>query len=70
LVVSRPRVDVPVPALALRRAQAAASLGVSLETFDAHVRPHVSVVRVGTVETYPVAGLQRYLEKNAQADRA
>jgi hypothetical protein len=65
LVVSRPRVDVPVPALALRRAQAAAAVGVSLETFDAHVRPHLNVVRVGTVELYPVVELQRFLVERA-----
>lgn len=63
--MSRPRVDVPVPALALRRAQAAAAVGVSLETFDAHVRPHLNVVRVGTVELYPVVELQRFLVERA-----
>jgi hypothetical protein len=68
--MSRPHLDVPVPALALRRAQAAAAVGVSLETFDAHVRPHVSLVRVGTVEVYPVDELRLWLEKNARADRA
>jgi hypothetical protein len=63
--VSRPHVEVAVPALALRRAEAAAALGVSLETFDAGVRPHLAVVKVGGVVTYPVAELQRFLTENA-----
>lgn len=50
-----------MPALALRRAEAAAALGVSLETFDQRIRPHVEAVRVGTVTIYPVAELQRFL---------
>jgi hypothetical protein len=59
--LSRPHIGVAVPALALRRAQAAAALGVSLETFDAHVRPHVDAVHVGRVTVYPVVELRRFL---------
>jgi hypothetical protein len=66
--VSRPRIDVSVPALALRRAEAAAALGVSLETFDAHIRPHIGAVQVGTVVTYPVVELQRFLTENSVAE--
>jgi hypothetical protein len=62
--MSRPRVDVSVPALALRRAEAAAACGVSLETFDLHIRPHVPAKRIGGVAVYPVAGLADFL-KNA-----
>ena len=63
--MSRPHVSVAVPALALRRAEAAAALGVSLETFDAHVRPHGPVNRIGGVQVYPVAGLTAWLETHA-----
>jgi hypothetical protein len=66
--VSRPRVEVAVPALALRRAEAAAALGVSVETFDAHVRPHVAHVQVGNVMVYPRVELERFLAQNARAD--
>jgi len=66
--VSRPRVDVAVPALALRRAEAAAALGVSLETFDAHVRPHLAAVQLGTVTVYPAAELQRFLADTGTVD--
>jgi hypothetical protein len=63
--VSRPRVDVQVPALALRRAEAAAALAVSLETFDAHIRPRVAAVQVGGVIVYPRAELERFLAQHA-----
>jgi hypothetical protein len=66
--VSRPHVEVAVPALALRRAEAAAAIGVSLETFDTHVRPHLAAVQVGGVVVYPVAELERFLAENAQGD--
>jgi hypothetical protein len=68
--VSRPRVDIAVPALALRRAEAAAACGVSLETFDQYIRPHIRAVEVGTVVTYPVAELQRFFAENAHPGRA
>jgi hypothetical protein len=65
--VSRPRVPVATPALALRRAEAAAALGISLEVFDQHVRPHVPAGRLGSVTVYPVAGLTAWLEREASA---
>ncbi len=65
--MSRPHVDIAVPALALRRAEAAAALGVSLEVFDRDVRPHIPAARVGGVVTYPVAGLTAFLEAAASS---
>jgi len=59
--MSRPLIEVPTPALALRRAEAAASLGISVETFDSQVRPFVPVKRLGGVTVYPVAGLAEFL---------
>jgi hypothetical protein len=63
--MSRPRVEVAVPALALRRSAAAAACGVSLETFDEHIRPHLAAVHVGTVTLYPRAELERFLAETA-----
>lgn len=57
----------PVQPLALRRDEAAAALGVSVETFDLHVRPYVPAVRLGALVTYPVAGLAAWLDRNATA---
>lgn len=63
--MGRVHVDVPVPALALRRPEAAAALGVSVETFDQHVRHAVPACRAGSVTVYPVRGLQAWLDANA-----
>ncbi|QEC48963.1 hypothetical protein FSW04_16210 [Baekduia soli] len=65
--MGRRQIDVPVPALALRRAEAAAALGVSVEVFDIHVRPHVPTARVGGVVVYSVTGLANWLDTNASA---
>lgn len=39
----------PVPRYALTRAEAAASLGMSLDSFERHVQPHLKVIRLGRV---------------------
>jgi hypothetical protein len=59
--MGRALIEVPTPALALRRAEAAASLGISVETFDSQVRPFVPAKRLGGVTVYPVAGLADFL---------
>ncbi len=64
--MGRRHVDVPVIALALRRAEAAAALGLSVETFDEHVRPDLPVVRIGGVVAYPVRGLHSWLERHEE----
>lgn len=51
--------------LALQRKEAAAALGVSVDTFDRHVRPELRCVYVGDTRLWPVAELERWL-----ADRA
>jgi hypothetical protein len=62
--MSRPHHDVLIPAIALRRTEAAAAIGVSQETFDEHIRAHLPTMQLGSVVVYPVAGIQRYLEAN------
>ena len=59
--MSRPQLTAEIPALALRRAQAAAACGVSLEVFDREIRPFVAVKRLGSVAVYPTAALERFL---------
>jgi len=59
--MSRPLIEIQTPALALRRAQAAAACGVSTEVFDAQVRPFVAAKRLGGVTVYPTAALERFL---------
>ncbi|MDP9347244.1 MAG: hypothetical protein M3P44_16330 [Actinomycetota bacterium] len=63
--MSRPRIDVAVPPLGLRRAEAAAAIGISIETFDEYVRPHLPVARVGSIRVYPVAALNAWLQAEA-----
>lgn len=62
--MGRRSVEVPVPAIALRRAEAAAALGLSVEGFDEHVRPHVPAIRAGSVVTYTVRGLLEWTARN------
>lgn len=51
--------------LSLRRGEVLSALGISEETFDRHVRPHLPVVRLGTVRLYPINGLDRFLAQQA-----
>jgi hypothetical protein len=55
------------PRVALRKLEAAKALGVSDETFDRYVKPHVRVVRLGSLRLYPVAELVRFAEQQAAA---
>lgn len=55
------------PTLALQRQDAAAALGIGVDTFDRHVKHHLRVVRVGTARLYPVAELERWLDERASS---
>lgn len=59
--MSRQHVTVPVPALALRRAEAAAALGVSVEVFDKEVRPVIAHVQLGGVVVYSSDALRAFI---------
>jgi hypothetical protein len=59
--VSRAHLQVQIPPLALRRAEAAAACGVSVEVFDQAVRPYVPAKRLGGVVVYPVDALITFL---------
>ena len=54
-----------VPQFALKRDEAAESLGMSLDSFERHVQPHVRLVRHGKLRLVPVSELQRWLDENA-----
>jgi hypothetical protein len=55
----------PVPRLALSREEAAASLGMSLDSFERHVQPTVRMVRLGRMRLVPVAELERWCVEHA-----
>jgi excisionase family DNA binding protein len=60
-----PRAREPVPRFALSADEAAFSLGVSRDYFDAHVRPGLRIVRMGRRVIVPVRELERWLAANA-----
>lgn len=56
----------PVPRVTLTRAEAAASLGIGLDTFETHVQPNVRLIRLGALRLVPVSELQRWATENAE----
>ena len=54
-----------VPRLALTRAEAAASLGVSSDYFDKHIATTMPMCRLGRRCLVPVAEIERWLKANA-----
>lgn len=55
----------PIPRLALDREEAAASLGMSLDSFERHVQPTLRLVRLGRMRLVPVRELERWLAEHA-----
>lgn len=55
----------PIPRLALTREEAAAAIGMSLDSFERHVQPTLRLVRLGRMRLVPVGELERWLEQNA-----
>ncbi len=51
--------------LAYQRKDAAAALGLSVDSFDRHVRPELKCVYVGDARLWPVAELERWLAERA-----
>jgi len=56
----------PVPRVALTRAEAAESIGMSLDSFERYVQPEVRLVRCGRVRLVPLAELEQWVERNAE----
>ena len=57
----------PIPRLALSREEAAAALGMSLDSFERHVQPTLRLVRLGRMRLAPIHELERWLEEHAEA---
>lgn len=53
------------PKLALSKVEAAASIGVSVDFFEAHVMPELRVVRRGRRVLVAVREIERWLDANA-----
>ena len=54
------------PRLALTRQEAAAALGMSINSFERHVQPELKIVRRGRLRLIPVREIERWLEENAE----
>jgi hypothetical protein len=63
--VSARKLTAPIPAIALQRPEAAAALGLSVDSFMRHVASEVRCVRRGSLRLYPVTELQRWADENA-----
>jgi hypothetical protein len=55
-----------IPRLALTRKEAAAAIGMSLDSFERHVQPTLRLVRLGRMRLVPIAELDRWLSDNAE----
>jgi hypothetical protein len=55
-----------VPRVCVRVEEAAASLGISRDHFNRHVRPYVAVVHLGDVDVFPVTALAEWAASAAQ----
>ena len=55
-----------VQPIALTKPQAAAALGVSVDSFERHIQADLRVIRRGRLRLFPVAELQRWATENAQ----
>jgi excisionase family DNA binding protein len=54
-----------VPRLAYTRSEAAAALGISLDSFERYVQPELRIVRHGKLRMVPARELERWLEDHA-----
>lgn len=57
----------PVPRVALTREEAAASLGMSLDSFERHVQPDLRMIRRGKLRLVPVRELERWATEAAES---
>jgi excisionase family DNA binding protein len=56
----------PVPRVALSREEAAAALGMSLDSFERWVQPSIRMCRLGRMRLIAVAELERWIDENAE----
>jgi excisionase family DNA binding protein len=54
-----------VPRLAYTKSEAASALGISVDSFERYVQPHLRIVRQGKLRIIPTRELERWLEEHA-----
>lgn len=62
---SRPATSQGLPRLLLTRKEAAACLGISLDTFERRVQPVVKLVPCGQLVLVPMRELERWCDEHA-----
>jgi len=62
-----PRPTRPPPRLALCKEEAAISLGISDESFDRYVKPHLRVMRWGSLRVYSVREIERFMDSEGSS---
>ena len=55
-----------IPRVTLTRSEAAAALGVSIDSFERHVQPELRLIYRGKLRLIPLHELERWAEANAQ----
>lgn len=63
--IDRSRARARETRLALTKVEAAASLSMSVDSFERHVMPELRVVRRGRLVLVPVVELERWLERES-----
>lgn len=53
----------PVPRVALTREEAAAALGMSVDSFERHVQPDLPIIRRGKLRLIAVVALEQWAER-------
>jgi hypothetical protein len=56
----------PVPRVALTREEAAAAMGIGLDSFERYVQPHVRMIRWGRLRLVPLVELERFVDEEAE----
>jgi hypothetical protein len=64
--VSGRKVTAPIPAIALPKPAAAASLGMSVDSFERYVQSDLRCIRRGSMRLLPVTELERWADENAE----
>lgn len=59
------KLDAPIPRIALTPPEAAASIGVGPDFFDANVAPELRLIRRGRKRLVPVSELERWTAENS-----
>ena len=64
--MSEPTVHLAIRPIALSKPQAAAALGMSVDSFERYVQADVRCVYRGRLRLFPVTDLERWADENAE----